>query len=86
MAGLIQQSMPGAAAPGSAPSTLKVTPQMVESGLHLQPDQAQQLKRIVVAGMKVMFSPQTHNLMLKQLQSGGPILRSSPRCAPECAC
>lgn len=65
--------MPGAPAPGAGPSTLKITPQSVEQGLHLQPPQVPQLKRIVVAGMKVMFSQQSHGLMVKQLQGPGPI-------------
>jgi hypothetical protein len=63
MAGLIQSKAGGAA----------ITPQSIMAQLHLTPPQAQQIQRIVVAGMKVMFSPQSHNLMTQQLQGPAPM-------------
>ena len=59
MAGIVQ---------AQTPATL--TPQSVAAHMHLNPQQAQQMQRIVIAGMKVMFSPQSHQLVLKSL--GGP--------------
>lgn len=39
----------------------------------LDPQKASQLDRIVVAGMKVMFSKETHHLMLDELDSDAPV-------------
>jgi hypothetical protein len=88
MAGLINSAMPGAApagpvpnplappdqaAPQGKPNTLKITPEVVMQGLHLNPQQTVQVNKIVMAGQKVMFSPQTHNMMVKQMQGPGPM-------------
>jgi len=51
----------------------KITPESVQSQLHLNPQQKAQLERIVLAGQKVMFSRQSHKLMLDQLNGPGPI-------------
>ena len=50
-----------------------LTPQAIEAKMHLTPQQSQQLQRIVVAGKKVMYSPQTHHLMQQQMAAPGPI-------------
>ena len=63
MAGMIESTAP----------TGKITPKMIEDKLHLTPQQKPQLQRIVLAGMRVLFSPQTHKLMLKELDGPGTI-------------
>ena len=51
----------------------KITQQSVRENMHLTPQQAQQLDRIVLAGKKVMFSEKSHRRMLEQLQGPGTI-------------
>ena len=51
----------------------KLTPEALQSKMHLTPQKAQQLDRIVLAGKKVMFSEQSHSMMLDQLKAPGPI-------------
>jgi hypothetical protein len=65
MAGIIQAAR---SAPGG-----KITPQSVQAQMHLNPQQQQQVQRIVIAGMKVMFSPQTRELLQQALQAPGDI-------------
>jgi hypothetical protein len=45
----------------------------MEAQMKLNPQQKQQVQRVVIAGMKVMFSPQSHQLVLKTLQGPGSI-------------
>lgn len=63
--------------PMSTPPTgggkLTITPQSLQAKMHLSPQQAQQLQRIVIAGMKVMFSEQTRGLMQKTLAGPAPM-------------
>lgn len=67
----------GAGAPGDDSQAdaqqpdLTITPQTVMEHLHLQPPQVPQLQRIIVAGMKVMFSQQTHQMMLDEIKKPG---------------
>lgn len=49
----------------------KISPDSIRSQLHLNGNQGDQLDRIVLAGKKVMFSQQSHKLMLDQLQGPG---------------
>ena len=70
MAGLVSSKLSGGSVQGGSQ---KITPQMLEKQMHVNPDQKQQIQRIVVAGMKVMFSPQTHGLMQQVLQSQQPL-------------
>lgn len=51
----------------------QITPQSVQEQMHLTPQQAQQLERIVLAGRKVMFSAESHHLMAEQMDGPGPI-------------
>ena len=51
----------------------KITEQSVTAQLHLTPQQAQQMQRIVLAGKKVLFSKESHHLMLKELDGPGTI-------------
>lgn len=66
---------PGAGAPAAptGPGKLTFTPQSLEAKMHLNPSQQQQLQRIVTAGMKVMFSPQTRAMMQKIVQTPGNV-------------
>ena len=50
-----------------------LSPQAVMSKMHLTPQQQQQMQRIVMAGLKVMFDAQTHKMMLKQLDGPDPL-------------
>lgn len=52
---------------------ISITPQQIQSKLHLTPQQGQQLQRIVVAGMKVMFAQQTRQMLMQALQGNAPI-------------
>jgi hypothetical protein len=51
----------------------KLSPEAIKAQMHLDPKQAQQLDRIVLAGRKVMYSPESHKLMLKELEGPGTI-------------
>jgi hypothetical protein len=55
----------------SLASSGKLTPQAIQAQMHLNPQQAQQLQRIVLAGQKIMFSKQSHKLLLDQLNGPG---------------
>lgn len=72
MTGLIASKMgPEKGAPQGGGNT--ITPQSVQQQMHLDPTQAEQMQRIVAAGMKVMFDQKTHQLMQQQLQGPGPL-------------
>jgi hypothetical protein len=45
----------------------------VKNGIKVPPELQEAYTRVVVAGMKVMFSKDSHKLMLKQLDAGGPL-------------
>lgn len=50
----------------------KTSPEAIRAGLHLDPKQAAQLDKIVLAGKRVMFSEQSHKMFLEQLDGPGP--------------
>ena len=50
-----------------------LSPAAIEAKMHLPPNMQEPFQRIVVAGLKVMFDPQTHHLMLKELSGPGPM-------------
>jgi hypothetical protein len=54
-------------------STGKLTPQSVREKLELPPELKEAYERVVLAGMKVMFDPQTHEMALKAIQGEGPV-------------
>ena len=62
----------GSPAGKSAPAG-KTSPAAIRAGLHLDAKQGSQLDRIVLAGKKVMFSKQSHQMMLKELEGPGTI-------------
>lgn len=51
----------------------KITEQSMTAQMHLTPQQTPQLQRIVLAGKKVLFSKESHQLMLKELDGPGTI-------------
>jgi len=89
MAGLIDKQMqppladtePGAGnalpkAPGvqkTAGSPDKLGPAQVDAQIKVSPELKEPYQRVLLAGMKVLFDPQTHELALKQLEGPGPI-------------
>ena len=70
-AGEPKGSPAGKAAPAKAAG--KTSPEAIRAGLHLQPKEAAQLDRIVLAGRKVMFAKQSHKMFLEQLDGPGTI-------------
>lgn len=52
---------------------ISITPESIVSKMKLSPQQGPQLQRIVVAGMKVMFAPQTRHMLQQALQGSSPI-------------
>jgi hypothetical protein len=58
---------------GSSDSQLTITPQSVLEKLTLTPKQAPQLQRIVAAGMKVMFSEKTRDIVKQELRKSDDI-------------
>ena len=49
----------------------KLSPDAIKAQMHLTGNQGAQLDRIVLAGRKIMFSPQSHKMMLDQLNGPG---------------
>lgn len=60
MAGIVNQTMQQG-----------LTPDNIRSRFHIPPSMQDAYQRIVLAGMKVMFDPQTHKLMLDALDGPG---------------
>jgi hypothetical protein len=63
---MIEQNM-------ARPEGDELTPESVSEGINVPPELQEAYERVVIAGMKVMFDQATHNLMLKELQKGGPL-------------
>jgi len=55
------------------PNGGKITESSLKSQMHLTPQQSSQLDRIVLAGKKVMFSKQSHQMMLRELEGPGTL-------------
>ena len=49
-----------------------LSPSALMAQMHVNPQQKQQLERIVAAGKKVMFDKKTHHLMEETMQGDGP--------------
>lgn len=58
---------------GIIDSQAAVTPQSVMAHMHLPPHMQQPFQAVIVAGMKVLFSQQTHAMVLKQINGPGPM-------------
>jgi len=50
-----------------------LTPQAVRGKMNLPPELKDAYERVVLAGMKVMFDPSTHEMSMKAIQGPGPI-------------
>lgn len=68
-----QESPKSDAAPTSPESDGELTPEKVSASIKMPPELQEAYERVVVAGMKVMFDPKTHQMALEQLQGEGPI-------------
>jgi len=64
--GLIQDKM-------GRPEGDDLTKESVEENIKMPPELQEAYERVVIAGMKVMFSKESHKLMLKELQREGPM-------------
>lgn len=50
-----------------------LSPEKVDASIKLPPELQSAYKRVVIAGMKVMFDPKTHQLAMEQMKGDGPI-------------
>lgn len=66
MAGIIQNNM-------ARPDGEELTPEAVQQNIKMPPELQEAYERVVIAGMKVMFSKDTHRIMLKEMQKEGPM-------------
>lgn len=64
--GLIQDEM-------GRPEGDDLTKESVEENIKMPPELQEAYERVVIAGMKVMFSKESHKAMLKELQREGPM-------------
>lgn len=64
--GLIQDEM-------GRPEGDDLTKESVEENIKMPPELQEAYERVVIAGMKVMFSKESHKFMLKELQREGPM-------------
>lgn len=64
--GIIQKKM-------ARPDGEELTPEAVSQNIKMPPELQEAYERVVIAGMKMMFSKETHRIMLKELQKKGPI-------------
>lgn len=64
--GMIQQNM-------ARPEGKELTLDSVKKSIKMPPELQEAYERVVIAGMKVMFSKETHRIMLKELQKQGPV-------------
>ena len=64
--GMIQDNM-------ARPQGTELDPKQVQDEIKMPPELQTAYERVVIAGMKLMFSKETHKLMLKELERKGPI-------------
>lgn len=64
--GLIQDKM-------SRPEGDDLNAEIIKENIKMPPEFQEAYERVVIAGMKVMFSKESHKLMLAELQKEGPI-------------
>lgn len=55
------------------PDGEELTTERVSENIQVPPELQEAYERVVIAGMKVMFSEQTHRILLKELQREAPI-------------
>ena len=66
MEGMIQKEM-------ARPEGEELTPEVIQQNIKMPPELQEAYERVVIAGMKVMFSKETHRIMLKEMQQPGPV-------------
>ena len=64
--GIIQQNM-------SRPEGEELTLDNVKKNIKVPPELQEAYERVVIGGMKIMFSKETHQFLLKELQGQGPV-------------
>lgn len=64
--GLIQENM-------ARPEGDDIDTEAIKNNIQMPPELQEAYDRVVIAGMKVMFSKESHKLMLDELQKEGPI-------------
>jgi hypothetical protein len=64
--GLIQENM-------ARPEGDDLDTETIKNNIQMPPELQEAYDRVVIAGMKVMFSKESHKLMLDELQKEGPI-------------
>jgi hypothetical protein len=64
--GMIQQEM-------ARPEGDELTTDSVKKNINMPPELQEAYERVVIAGMKVMFSKESHRAMLAEIQRGGPV-------------
>lgn len=78
MAGMIEQNMtqPLQGAPeqsAAPPQGTPITPEAVKENINMPPKLQNAYDRVVLAGMKIMFSEKTNQVVMKQMQGPGPV-------------
>lgn len=66
--GLIQSNMGRPDAEGD-----QLSPEVIKQNMKIPPELQNAYDRVVLAGMKLMFSKESNNFVMKQVQSEGPI-------------
>lgn len=64
--GIIQEGM-------GRPEGDELSTKTVSDNINMPPELQEAYERVVIAGMKVMFSKESHRVMLKELQREGPL-------------
>ena len=64
--GMIQQNM-------GRPEGDELTLENVKKNIKVPPELQEAYERVVIGGMKVMFSKESHQVMLKEMQGQGPV-------------
>lgn len=66
MAGLIQENMAGQGGD-------QLTPDVINAQIKMPPELQKAYERVVVAGMKIMFSKETHDKAIRAIEGPGPV-------------
>lgn len=64
--GMIQEKM-------ARPEGDDLSAEAIQQNIKMPPELQEAYERVVIAGMKVMFGKETHRIMLKEMQRGGPV-------------
>lgn len=64
--GIIQQNM-------ARPEGDELNTETIKNNIKMPPELQEAYERVVIAGMKIMFSKETHRIMLKEMQRPGSV-------------